>query len=223
MATARELLPPAVTAAPVGDQAVFAAVLHDADGHPLANLPLVFGVGPQNRLAVTDANGRAQASIPMMGLPGHYLVTVAFDGNDTYAAAAVTDESFFDILRQTAVLTLDPPVAQGTPGATGLITATLVDAAGRRLVEQTVFFEVRGNQNLTQPVITNMVGQATLGATELAPGTYTVVARYNGASSHAPTTSAASQLLLGDTIPTDEPPTSQPDQDRLFLPMTEQP
>ena len=174
-------------------------------------------------LAVTDANGRAQAAIPLQGVPGQYLITVAFGGNEDYAASAVTDEDLFTIEQQTATLTLDPPLAEGKLGDTGLVTATLTDAAGHRLVEQTVFFEVQGSQNLTQPVITNLVGQATLNAATLPAGTYTVIARYNGATSHEPTTSTASQLVLETTAPTDDDATPQPSHDQLFLPMTQRP
>ena len=200
--TTLELAPPATTVAAYGDTVTLAAVLRDGAGNALSGLPLLFGVGPHVRLGVTDANGRAQAAISLVGLPGQYLINVAFGGNAGYAASAATGSGSFTLQRQASVLTLDPPVAEGKSGDAGLVTATLVDAAGRRLVEQTVLFVIEGKRNLTQPVITNLVGQADLGAVKLPAGIYTVSVRYGGASSHTPVTSATGQLVLNPSDPT---------------------
>ncbi len=81
---------------------------------------------------------------------------------------------------QATILTLDQP-ASGSPQDTALITATLQDAAGRRLIEKTVFFNVSGpGGDYFEALITDYAGRAVLGSLPLPAGTYSVAAQFSG-------------------------------------------
>ncbi len=107
-------------------------------GAPVVGERVTFRLGGVSRQAATGPDGRAATSLPLLGLPGLSEVRASFTGTADFLAAA--DTIPFEILKQATVLTLDQP-ATGSPQDTALITATLQDAAGRRLIEKTVFIQ----------------------------------------------------------------------------------
>src|SRR5207302_135397 len=95
------------SAAPAGgayrDRATFAAVL-TAGGSPVSGRPVAFEFGPQRLQAMTDSNGSASVTFPLLQSPGSYVVRAAFEeAQDLLGSAA---ESAFTIARQNTTLTL---------------------------------------------------------------------------------------------------------------------
>jgi hypothetical protein len=231
--TSLQMQPLASTTAAFGTEARFAAVLKNQQGQPLAGLPVTIGVGPQERVDFTDASGRAEVLIPLLSQAGLFSVRAAFGGNAEYAASSATAPSPFEVTRQSVTVRITPEEAQLIPGAPAAVSASLVDGNGRRLVEQTVFFEVYPDTTaaaavaaplVVKPVISNLVGEAPLGTlllpngANLGAGTYQIFARFIGSGSHTASTSQGAILRVA--IPTadgdvDEPATFG----RLYLPL----
>src|SRR5207253_7909206 len=95
------------SAAPSGgmyrDRATFTAVL-TAGGSPVSGRPLAFAFGPQRLQAVTDSNGSASVTFPLLQTPGEYAVRAAFEESQDLLGSAA--ESTFSIARQNTTLTL---------------------------------------------------------------------------------------------------------------------
>jgi CSLREA domain-containing protein len=163
---------------PYGSQATFSAVL-TSSGAPLAGMPVAFRLGPQSRLAFTDSGGRATATLSLLGLPGPNEVRASFAGSSRYVASSAAAP--FIVVRQSTVLTLDPNPAVVAPGAETQVTATLMDATGRRLGERTVFFVVSGNgESHAAAEITDYAGRASLRGLFLPVGDYTLTGYFSG-------------------------------------------
>jgi hypothetical protein len=179
--TALSLEPPGTSSPrPYGTNASFSAVL-TLNGQPLANRIITFGLGPSSRQVFTDGNGRASATLPLLALPGEYEVTASFAGFGQEAPSLASNTFNFTITKQSTSLTLNPSSATGHPDDDALMVATLTDAEGRRLAEQTVFFVVSGSGGTySVAVITDYLGRAALGNIPLPNGTYTVNAYFNG-------------------------------------------
>ena len=136
-----------------------------ADGRrrAVAGLPVTFRLGPQSRLGFTDANGRATATLSLLGIPGPNELPGIFAGTSLYVASSATAP--FDIERQPTVLTLD--LSAGDP----LVTATLTDGTGRRMGEKTIFFVITGaGGSYAATEITDYAGTASLPGAPLAAG-----------------------------------------------------
>jgi hypothetical protein len=119
----------------------------------------------------------------LLGLPGTNLVRASFAGTAEYLVSST--EINFEIDKQDTQLTLEPdpdPDPITIQYSDGIVTeATLTDAGGRRLGDQTVFFVVRGdNGTYTQPVITDYAGRASLLTVPLSLGTYTIDTYFSG-------------------------------------------
>ncbi|HYR17607.1 MAG TPA: hypothetical protein VEQ67_25835, partial [Mycobacterium sp.] len=212
----------AFSAAPSGgkyrDRATFTAVL-TAGGSPVSGRPLAFAFGPQRLQAVTDSNGSASVTFPLLQTPGQYSVRAAFEeAQDLLGSAA---ESTFTIAAQNTTLTLSGGSAHYSDSAA--VVATLADQStptARRLREQTVMFIVtQGQSSWVVPVITDERGQAPLGPLPLSPGSYTVAAYFSGtipiptATGVVPLTLTndrynASTATLGNGLITPEPATA---------------
>lgn len=161
-----------------GTMAAFSAQL-TSNGAPLAGKRVSLGLGPQTRQAMTDNNGIAQFSIPLLGLPGPYSVRAAFAGDGTYIASSASGN--FTINKQSTKLVLSPNPSTGQYSDPTSVIATLVDGSGRPVTESTVFFIVSGNSlNYAVPVITDYAGRAPLGLINLPAGAYTISAYYSG-------------------------------------------
>ncbi|MCA9930437.1 MAG: Ig-like domain repeat protein, partial [Anaerolineales bacterium] len=148
-----------------------------SSGSPLANQPVRFGLGAQQRVATTDENGVATAELALLGLPGNATLQVSFGGSDFYLPASAG--SPFTITKQGTVLMLTPEDATAVAGSDSGIYATLTDAAERPFNEKTVIFQVDGeNGSYTAAEITNFNGRAFLGTVPLPPGSYSVTATF---------------------------------------------
>jgi CSLREA domain-containing protein len=140
-----------------GTNATISARL-SAQGTPLANQTLVFGLGPQRRQTRTDAHGVATVQLPLLGLPGLHQVSVTFAGSQDHLAASAVGS--VAITRQATRLAFDAQTA----------TATLTDATGRPLRDKTLVFEISGSQgDYARVATTNYAGRATLDASLLTP------------------------------------------------------
>jgi hypothetical protein len=177
-------------------------------GQPLPGRIVFFGLGAQNGSGLTDGNGRATATLPLLGLPGDYEVRAAFPGTSADAASTAPNTFQFEISKQNTILCLEPQSASnddtcqqpasfsGNASDDALLVATLTDAAGRRLFEKTVVFVVTGSEGShSESIITDYAGRAFLGNLPLPPGTYTVTAYFSG---NIP-------LSTGQTITLDDP------------------
>ncbi len=161
-----------------GTKASFSAVL-TSNGTPLANQTVNFGLGPQNRRAITNNTGRATVEMTLLGYPGTNQVRSSFAGTAEYIVSS--EEIDFLITKQDTSLVLSPDTVtiQYSDGA--VTEATLTDATGRRLGDQTVFVVVRGtNGTYVNPIITDYAGRATLVTVPLSLGTYTLDAYFSG-------------------------------------------
>ncbi|MCC6189374.1 MAG: tandem-95 repeat protein [Anaerolineales bacterium] len=160
------------------EQITLSALL-TSGGAPLAGQPVAFILGPQSRLALSGPDGRATVTLSIYGLPGEDEVRASFAGDAAHQPAQAARP--FTVERQLAQLSLSPQPAGGSPADASLLTATLSDAAGRHLGEETVFFVVTGEgQTYYEAVITDYAGRALLGALPLPPGHYTVAAYFSG-------------------------------------------
>jgi CSLREA domain-containing protein len=174
-----------------GTQAQFTAVL-TAEGQPLAGQPVVFALGAQRRAATTNSSGVATTTIPLLTNAGTNEVRASFAGSSGYRAAAASHS--FLITKQTTQVNLtplNPAIREGDD--TGL-TATLTDAVGSRLREKLLIFVVSDDSGprYTLPVITNFVGEASLGSLPLAMGSYDVTVYFGG---DVPTLDPANPIL----------------------------
>ena len=90
------------------------AALHDANGRPLMEQTVLFGIVDANgavavqRAAITDLLGRAHLGQIAL-TPGKYTVGAAFDGNDSYAASATAGTLTLGV-QPTGLDDDDPPV-----------------------------------------------------------------------------------------------------------------
>ena len=160
-----------------GTNATVAAVL-TAGGSPLAGKLVTFAVGSQTAIDMTDATGRAQASLPLIVLPGAYVLRATFGGTDGHRPSS--DESGLTVTKQPTTLALAPSNAVAAPGFAGGITATL-RAGGEPVPERTIAFIITGPGGpAAATAITDFLGQALLPAVRLPAGTYTVKAYFAG-------------------------------------------
>ena len=83
----------AASVGPVGGTARFQARLTDANGAPQAGMRIAFGLGLESRVAETNANGRATADIPLLGMPGAYEATASFAGTAELVPTTATTPS----------------------------------------------------------------------------------------------------------------------------------
>ncbi|MCB0033529.1 MAG: tandem-95 repeat protein, partial [Anaerolineales bacterium] len=163
-----------------GTQATVTAQL-TSNGAPVAGALINFNLGPQSQQAQTDGSGFASVTFDLLGLPGDYIVQASFAGTSTLAPTAVNDT--FIIVKQDTVLVLDQPAA-GYVDDTDILSATLEDASGQPLGEESLLFVIRRADNsfaAARPAETNPAGQAIVGGTlPLDPGVYHVTVYFNG-------------------------------------------
>jgi hypothetical protein len=156
----------------------FQAQLKDSSSAALGGQRLVFKLGDQEVWGTTDAQGIATAVLPLLSVPGQYAVKVSFPGQTGIAPSFATTP--FTLNRQSTTLTIAPKIVYVRPNADPGVIATLIDGAGNRMFERTVLFVVTGPAAYAVPVITDASGRARLGPVPLGPGTYTVIAYFNG-------------------------------------------
>ncbi|MCC6905763.1 MAG: tandem-95 repeat protein [Anaerolineae bacterium] len=190
--TAVTLLNPPTSGA-YGAQTAVSAKL-ESEGLPLANQTLSISLGQITRQAVTDGSGTVTVTLPITALPGRVDLRATFAGTQDYAGSAAA--SPFDIVRQATSLVLEPASATGYGENPALMLATLSDATGRRLSEETVIFVLTGEDGgASIPALTDYAGRARLGGLSLPAGTYAVSAYFRGTF----------QLHTGATVSIDDP------------------
>jgi hypothetical protein len=168
------ILDPAPSSGAYGASETFSAVL-TSNGTPLQGQVVTFGLGQQLRAAVTDSNGRATVTLPLISIHGQYQLSASFEGNSDYASSS--DATPFEITKQPTNIVLQ---IESLPGQSSVL-ATLSDVAGRRLIEQSIFLIISGpNGEFSARIITNLIGQVILNDIPLPPGTYNVTAYFGG-------------------------------------------
>jgi CSLREA domain-containing protein len=166
-----------------------ASLVHNSQDGPvkLEGMRVLFRLGAQTRLAITDAEGVANVQFPILGLPDDpdnlnddYELKASFPGTAIYAPA--TDSQSFSITKQYTSITLDPTIYAGPAGQQVYLTATLTDITGRRLGEKTLFFVIDGpdGEYYQEAVITDYAGRAYLGELPLTAGLYNVSVFFSG-------------------------------------------
>jgi hypothetical protein len=125
-------------------------------------------------MAVTDASGRAEVDMLVLGRPGDYKPRAIFVGTSDYLASMAAWE--FTIEKAMTFLSLSPGAVQF--GDATQVTAALTLANGRPLGERAVVFEFWSDAG-ADPVyqvaaVVDYAGQAVLSSLPLEPGVYEV-------------------------------------------------
>ena len=163
---------------PYNTLASFTAELRSGDA-PLADQPIKFALGSQQRTAVTDNSGQATVTLPLLAAPGDATVRATFAGATGLQAAEAT--SAFAVTRQSTQVTLSAAETVVAPEVDTGLRATLTDSQGRRLREKNVIFIVANEDDrYVLSTITNLVGDAPLGLVPLPAGDYSVMAYFSG-------------------------------------------
>ena len=215
---------PASTSGAYRTSATFSAVLTN-NGTPLEGQRVVFSLGGQRRRTITDVNGRATVTMLLNGLPGGYDLRVSFLGTAVYQPSFAGPLTF-TITKQGTTLTLTPPSATSHLGNGVLTVATLADAAGNHLAEETMFFVVTGvSGSQSVAVITDFAGQAALENVNLPFGSYTVTAYFSGSiipgtlvlddARYTPSTATGSLALINNAPSVGDDAYSVDDDDTL--------
>ena len=153
------------------EQVVARARLLTSNGQPIPNQELTFGIGPARRTAVTDRQGIAQATLALLQTPGNAVLQASFEESDTRLGAVA--RSPISIAKQGTELQFNHASASAFAGGSTPLVATLRDrsSAKRVLLFQTVVFVIQGGgRTFATTSITNLKGEAPLGAVGLPGG-----------------------------------------------------
>lgn len=172
----------------------------------LAGRALVFDVGGQTAIGITDAGGSASATITSTVAPGDYPVQVSFRGAADLRAA--TASSSITVTRQGTSVAITPASVTITPGQSTGIVATLTDSLGRKLGGKPIVFSfTTGTTTLERSVIADAWGDARLGVVDLPAGTYTVRASFGQGQTiavadpnYSPSQSGTATLTIASTV-----------------------
>jgi hypothetical protein len=179
------LTPP--TSGPYGTPTTFTVQLTEAvrSGHSggtgVANQLIEFGLGSQRRRAVTDIDGFATVTFPLVGLVQEDLIRVSFGGSNQYQPSAV--QAPFEIVKQTTSLEVEPAPAVGQYSDDTNLLATLIAGDNRRLQQRTVFYvigDLAETLSATSTSITDITGRALAGPVNLPAGAYPVTVYFLG-------------------------------------------
>ncbi|MEM7335070.1 MAG: Ig-like domain-containing protein, partial [Chloroflexota bacterium] len=152
-----------------------------SNGSAVDNKVVSISLDGQTRQALTDTNGRVTVSIPLLGTPGDTAIKATFGGDADFLPASA--EAAFTIDKEETViaLALDPDPAVVLPGEDSGIVATLTDSLNRPLLEKTLIFIISGTNGETAvSLITDYVGEVSLGVVDLPAGNYTVDVYFSG-------------------------------------------
>jgi hypothetical protein len=165
------LVAPAASS-PYGSQQEFTAITTHA-GLALSGLPVIFTLGGQGRMALTDGNGRATVNFFLASVPDDYTLDVVFTGTDEYAPAA--SSSSFKIQPGPTTIVLNPEVQIIPPGANAKFIATL-KSSGLPLAGKSVALTLDsgGIRQYTSVAVTDYAGQARWEVPAQLPGSYAV-------------------------------------------------
>ena len=155
----------------------FSAVLTNGNGSGIAGETLVFDVGGQQALAVTNGAGYAEVTITPFVAPGAYTAQVSSRPTAQYRSA--NDSQAFSVTKAATSLVLAGPTASAA-GTSGGFTATLTRGAGQPLVGKSVAFVFSGPSQVVRTATTDGAGVATLAPQAMPAGTYSVRAYFSG-------------------------------------------
>jgi hypothetical protein len=142
-------------------------------------MPVFFGLGAQSRVKITDTEGRASVTLPLLGIPGEISARAAFPGSATFAASFDTQE--ITITKQATILVFDRQTESVQYSDQPSLQAVLTDAGGRRLGEKALFFILSGLAGSHSAItITDFAGRANLDPPSLPAGTYSVDGYFSG-------------------------------------------
>ncbi len=148
-----------------------------SQGNPVPQQVLTFHLGALQARALTDSQGIARIQLNLLHEPSDRPLELSarFRGSATLAPASAS--TGFLLSRSPTSLHISPSPAITGPDASDTLTASLADATGRPLPEQSVIFVVQGpGGNRVVPVITDFNGRAPLGRLDLPPGSYSATA-----------------------------------------------
>ncbi len=171
--TTLTLDPLATTVGAFSTPATFAAVLRDGSNNPVAGRSVIIGVGSQEQFAVTDAAGRAAVTMPLLLQPATIGCMRPLSATSEYAPSSASSPIS---LRWCARARRFRWVRSWPPALptwrSSQIKATLVDVAGVRLIQQSVFFEFSGGGQLIDQAGADRIwsGEAIVTIPALPPG-----------------------------------------------------
>ncbi len=153
-----------------------------SNGTAVAGVSVQLAIGGTTRFATTDSSGHATASVPVNLTPGAYKASASFGGNSGLDGSSTSAP--FQVTKSPTILTVsrnDTPTVTNGVVSTGL-TVRLTDDQDRPLLQRTVYLTVDGapSGQQTVAVITNLVGEASLGGLVLNSGDHAVTARFLG-------------------------------------------
>ena len=203
----------------VGDFVHLTAQLSLAPGQTpvsLADQPIVFRIGEDFHLGWTDANGFAEAFVPLINTPPTQpgdpgvQISIYYKGSTVLTPSTADTPGSFTVFSGLTQVSLSPAeTTYSTLNPDVDMIATLKDNQGRPLAEMTVFFKITAETAvnadsplLTKPVITDQQGQARLGEINLSSfETYKVWALFYGTNTYAPSALAGPSLLIYNNPP----------------------
>ena len=160
-----------------GSTVTFSATLTGADTNN--SQPIVFSLGGNTLTGITDINGHASVTWPLIQAPFGYNVTASFAGNVANIGSFASAPFSLVKAQPTLTLTFGP----STPADSGIV-ATLKDDHNAPMDQRTVYFVITDNataaNSLTKTVITKANGSASVGTFPLPAGGYTVRAYFLG-------------------------------------------
>jgi hypothetical protein len=170
----------------------------------LSGKTVVFRIGSAFATDVTDANGLAEATFPVLTTPGDMQLVASYGGEVETATSSAEDPFTVNKLGTSLTLSLGAGTVLGDPSG---ISSTLT-AGGDPLSGRTIFFVLKGTgtgtigNGFTKSVTTDTNGVGVLGSTPSLPfGTYEIKAYFNGAIPLNPWAAPADQQTLTLTDP----------------------
>jgi hypothetical protein len=136
---------------------------------PVAGQPVTLSIGGSDRTVVTDADGVASSTVPIVDLPGSTTVAAAFDGDSAYVGSSASAPFTVGRLASSLALTVAAPSVQ--LGADTRTTATLT-SGGVALPQKTVAFVLTApsRPSIIVTRATDLFGRANLGVVAVPPG-----------------------------------------------------
>lgn len=180
---------------------VTAALTETAGGAPLAGKTVTITIGGSARVGTTGADGRVTLSVALATVPGSHQVVASFGGDAAHLPSS--DSGPFEIAKAPSSLSAftQLPVVTGA-GATGIVSTLTAAVGGEQqpLLQTTVTYSLTGpGGTKTFSTITDYLGRATLPATGLPAGTYTVTASFAGDATYTPATRTGTLVVSAFT------------------------
>src|SRR5262249_35116726 len=151
---------------------------------PIAGEPVTFHVGTQSAIAITDANGVAQASVQLTVPPGDYIPSAALTTTDGLTPSSADSAQTLTVTKQPTLVMLEPTVGTlptGDTSFTARVCATSASTCGDNdppVSQRTVVFVLTGpapgGTFRTSAALTDGSGQVRFDAFGLPAGAYTL-------------------------------------------------